>query len=130
MALDPLLTGIVFDALKTVGREIDARVAESQAYKRANPCDASVFHATFARSLPWWQFPRVWWHRDQARRWGAWCSAEEQRACAADSETAGRLAARERRALRQKKRAQKRAIKAAAAAAETTRGPDDSGPVV
>ena len=126
MALDPVLTGIVLDSLRVIGREIDARVAESIAYKRAHPCDASTFHATFAASLPWWQFPRRWWHRDQARRWGAWCSVEEKHACAEDSQRAGRLAAREHKAIAQRRRAAKAVQKETAKA---MRGPDDSGPV-
>jgi len=132
VALDPLLVSIVLDSLRRVGREIDARVAADQAYKREHPCDAAVFHGTFAASLPWWQFPRRWWHRDQERRWGAWCSAEERRSCSEDSQRAGRVARvlkadakRERKAIAQRRRAADRAVKAVA---KSMRGPDDSGP--
>lgn len=88
-----MIAGIVLEALRTVGMDVRAELLAERKWRRDNPCKVAAYYRVLARTRPRWSWlglgrPVARW---QARKWSAWCDAEQHVECARLSDAATAL---------------------------------------
>jgi hypothetical protein len=77
----------VVEALRAIGIVLTPEEIVDDKWRRANPCDAAVYHRALARTLPWWH--PLWKLREfmRAMQWQALCAAVDRERCDEVAET-------------------------------------------